>query len=147
MWRFAGGGALVLFSGTWHWCPMHFQGEATTQERWMIRPTYIANECIMTMCPPPAPPSRLFILKPCPRLVTTPERWMIRPTHPCLENMMERMVFVAHWIQCCLAQCLVIEQLANQCVFLVRWLVHVGVDQAHPTVPPKYIPFLIYFFW
>ena len=29
MWRFAGGGALVLFSGTWHWCPMHFQGEAT----------------------------------------------------------------------------------------------------------------------
>ena len=42
----------------------------TTPQRWMIRPTYIANECIMTMwrfaAPPPAPPSRLFILEPPP---------------------------------------------------------------------------------
>ena len=47
----------------------------TTPQRWMIRPTYIANECIMTMwrfagggaAPSPAPPSRLFILEPPPR--------------------------------------------------------------------------------
>ena len=43
----------------------------TTPQRWMIRPTYIANECIMTMRgealrPPSAPPSRLFILEPPP---------------------------------------------------------------------------------
>ena len=38
--------------------------------------------------PPTAPPSRLFILKPCPRLVTTPERWMIRPTYIANECVM-----------------------------------------------------------
>ena len=69
----------------------------TTPERWMIRPTYIANECIMTMWrfagggAAPSPRATLppfYIWKPRPRLVTTPERWMIRPTYIANECVM-----------------------------------------------------------
>ena len=50
MWRFAGGGAAPSHRAPLP--PFYLTPPprlVTTPERWMIRPTYIANECIMTM--------------------------------------------------------------------------------------------------
>ena len=80
----------------------------TTPQRWMIRPTYIANECIMTMwrfagggaAPSPRAPLPPFYFRGNPPRLVTKCKCMIRPTF-CFKRVWSNLSSKFKCVLCC----------------------------------------------